>query len=54
MRRFRAGAVFADALAVSIPLDRNQQARILFIADQLERRTKLPGNARVMGSLDGE
>jgi hypothetical protein len=43
MRRFRAGAVFADARAVSIPLDRNQQAKILFIADQLERRTKLPG-----------
>jgi hypothetical protein len=43
MRRFRAGAVFADARAVSIPLDRNQQARILYVADQLERRTKLPG-----------
>jgi hypothetical protein len=43
MRRFRAGAVFADARAVSTPLDRNQQAKILYVADQLERRTKLPG-----------
>jgi hypothetical protein len=43
MRRFRAGAVFADVRAVSVPLDRNQQSKILFIADQLERRTKAPG-----------
>jgi hypothetical protein len=43
MHRFRAGAVFADVRAVSTPLDRNQQARILFVADQLERRTKAPG-----------
>jgi hypothetical protein len=42
-RRFRANAIFADARAISRPLDRNQQARILFVADQLERRTKLPG-----------
>jgi hypothetical protein len=42
-RRFRAGAVFADALANATPLDRNQQARILYVAEMLERRTKLPG-----------
>jgi hypothetical protein len=46
-RRFRKGAVFADARAVSIPLDRNGQARVLFLADQLERRTKLPGSPRL-------
>jgi hypothetical protein len=43
MRRFRAGAIFADPRAVSIPLDRNQQAKILYVADQLERRSKAPG-----------
>jgi hypothetical protein len=42
-RRFRKGAVFADALTVSTPLDRNGQARVIYIAEMLERRTKLPG-----------
>jgi hypothetical protein len=42
-RRFRANAIFADALANATPLDRNGQARVLFIADMLERRSKLPG-----------
>jgi hypothetical protein len=42
-RRFRKGAVFADALANATPLDRNQQAKILYVADMLERRTKAPG-----------
>jgi hypothetical protein len=44
MRRYRRGARFVmDARHHSRPLDRNERARILFLAEQLERRTKPAG-----------
>ena len=44
MRSYRRGAVFVtDPRQVFRPLDRNQIARILFLAECLERRTKPAG-----------
>jgi len=44
MARYRQGSVFVrDLREHSIPLDRNQIARILYLADALERRTKAKG-----------
>lgn len=43
-RRYRRGARFvADVRQHSRPLDRNERVRILYLAEQLERRTKLAG-----------
>lgn len=39
-RRWRRGSVYAADFR---PLDRNQRAKILFLAEALDRRTKLPG-----------
>jgi len=42
--RYRHGAIFVrDPASISTPLDRNQRAKILYLAEQLERRTKAPG-----------
>lgn len=41
--RYRHGAQFVDPAAVATPLDRNQRAKLLWHAEALERRTKLPG-----------
>ena len=44
MKRYRRGARFVmDARQHSRPLDRNERARILFLAEALERRTKPAG-----------
>lgn len=44
MARFRRGSVFVrDLREHSIPLDRNQAARILFLAERLEVATKAKG-----------
>lgn len=44
MRRYRRGARFvACPLERSTPLDRNQRARLLYLAEALERRTKTTG-----------
>src|SRR4051794_31118538 len=44
MARYRHGARFiADWRQHSRVLDRNERARIVFLAEALERRTKLPG-----------
>ena len=43
MQRYRAGAVFARPSDHCVPIDRNQRARILYLAEALERRTKAPG-----------
>jgi hypothetical protein len=44
MARYRRGAGFImDPLSVSTLLDRNQRARILFLAERLERSTKRKG-----------
>jgi len=39
-RRYRGGSVYAADFR---PLDRNQRAKILFLAEALDRRTKQPG-----------
>lgn len=41
--RYRAGGVFVDPTAVATPMDRNQRAKLLYTAEQLERRSKAPG-----------
>lgn len=42
--RYRHGAIFVrDAAALSTPLDRNQKARLMFVAEALERNSKAPG-----------
>lgn len=41
--RYRHGAAFCSAESVATPLDRNQRARLLTLAEGLERRTKEPG-----------
>lgn len=42
--RYRHSAVFVrDPLALSTPLDRNAKARLLYVAEALERRTKAAG-----------
>lgn len=44
MSTFRHGAAFVrDPHACSTPLDRNQRARILFLAEQIDRATKATG-----------
>lgn len=43
-RRYRSNAVFVrDAAALSTPLDRNARAKLLALAEGLERRSKSPG-----------
>ena len=43
-RRYRSNAVFVrDPASLSTPLDRNARARLLALAEGLERRTKNPG-----------
>ena len=42
--RYRHGAIYVrDPAAHSTPLDRNAKARLLFLAEALDRRTKAPG-----------
>ncbi|MBL8567203.1 MAG: helix-turn-helix domain-containing protein [Hyphomicrobiaceae bacterium] len=41
--RFRNGAQFIDPAAVATPLDRNQRAKLIYLAEALERRTKPRG-----------
>ena len=43
-RKYRHTAVFVhDELAHGVPLDRNTRAKLLYLAERLERRTKAPG-----------
>lgn len=52
--RYRHGAVFVrDPASISTPLDRNARARLLYLAEQLERRTKAPGRRNGALGLTG-
>lgn len=43
-RKYRADAIFVrDIAGISTPLDRNQRAKLLQMAESIERRTKAPG-----------
>jgi DNA-binding transcriptional ArsR family regulator len=42
-RRYRSGSIFANDEAIRAPLDRNQRAKLIALAESLEARTRRPG-----------
>lgn len=53
MARFRRGSLFATDAQIRGPLDRNQRARVLLLAESLERSTKGAGRASGCLGLTG-